>query len=128
MILPSGVTYAEVGGSSAVSKVCVFEVGGASHQTDAWLLLWEDGVSVHPVIRDADRTLMMDLSDITSHRKRSFLYIRATRTGEPMALKYVSHPGEKKGLFFSFSEMEPSKNTITMATADRCGCRSGLIG
>lgn len=80
MILPGGVSYAEVGGSSAVSKVCVFEVGGASHQTDAWLLLWEDGVSVHPVIRDADRALMMDLSEIASHRNVLFF----TRTDEPM--------------------------------------------
>lgn len=68
MILPGGVSYAEVGGASAVSKVCVLEVGGASHQADAWLLLWEDGVSVHPVVRDAERTLMVELSQITSHR------------------------------------------------------------
>lgn len=67
MILPSGVSYAEVGGASAVSKVCVFEVGGASHQTDAWLLLWEDGVSVHPLISGTER-IKMDLSKITSHR------------------------------------------------------------
>lgn len=68
MILPSGVSYAEVGGASAVSKVCVFEVGGASHQTDAWLLLWEDAVSVHPIIRDPKWTLLLELSEITSHR------------------------------------------------------------
>ncbi|XP_029703988.1 arf-GAP with Rho-GAP domain, ANK repeat and PH domain-containing protein 1 isoform X2 [Takifugu rubripes] len=83
VILPSGVSYAEVGGASAVSKVCVFEVGGASHQTDAWLLLWEDGVSVHPLVSGPER-MMMDLSKITSH------------------------------------QMEPSKNTITLVTADRC--------
>uniref|UniRef100_H3C5S6 Arf-GAP with Rho-GAP domain, ANK repeat and PH domain-containing protein 1-like n=1 Tax=Tetraodon nigroviridis TaxID=99883 RepID=H3C5S6_TETNG len=69
VILPSGVSYAEVGGASAVSKVCVFEVGGASHQTDAWLLLWEDGISVHPVVRDAEQTLRLELSEITSHQK-----------------------------------------------------------
>lgn len=68
VILPSGVTYAEVGGASAVSKVCVFEVGGVSRHTDAWLLLWEDGISVHPIIRDPERTLKLDLSEITSHR------------------------------------------------------------
>lgn len=75
VILPSGVSYAEVGGASAVSKVCVFEVGGASHQTDAWLLLWEDGISVHPVVRDAEQTLRLELSEITSHRNLlSFLF------------------------------------------------------
>lgn len=66
-------SYAEVGLASAVSKVCVFEAGGASHQTDAWLLLWEDGISVHPVIRDAEQTLTLELSEITSHRNVLFL-------------------------------------------------------
>lgn len=72
VILPSGVSYAEVGGASAASKVCVFEVGGAAHQTDAWLLLWEDGISVHPVVKEAERTLMLQLGDITSHRNDLF--------------------------------------------------------
>lgn len=66
-------SYAEVGGASAVSKVCVFEVGGASQQTDAWLLLWEDGISVHPVVRDAERTLRLELSHIATHRNLALL-------------------------------------------------------
>lgn len=61
-------SYAEVGGASAVSRVCVFEVGRASRQMDAWLLLWEDGVSVYPVTRGVERTLM-ELDEITTHRK-----------------------------------------------------------
>ncbi|XP_039633654.1 arf-GAP with Rho-GAP domain, ANK repeat and PH domain-containing protein 1 isoform X1 [Perca fluviatilis] len=67
VILPGGVSYAEVGGASAVSKVCVVEVGGASSHSDAWLLLWEDGVSVYPVHRDTQQALRMDLSTLTHH-------------------------------------------------------------
>ncbi|KAM4546601.1 arf-GAP with Rho-GAP domain, ANK repeat and PH domain-containing protein 1 isoform 1-T3 [Fundulus diaphanus] len=66
VILPGGVTYAEVGGASAVSKVCTVDVGGASSQYDAWLLLWEDGVSVHPVQRDMHPALSLDLSMLSS--------------------------------------------------------------
>lgn len=65
MILPGGVTYAEVCGASAVSKVCVVEVGGASSQSDAWLLLWEDGISVHPVVRHTRPVLRVELSALT---------------------------------------------------------------
>ncbi|XP_040007483.1 arf-GAP with Rho-GAP domain, ANK repeat and PH domain-containing protein 1 isoform X2 [Xiphias gladius] len=64
VILPGGVSYAEVGQASAVSKVCVVEVGRASSQSDAWLLLWEDGVSVHPVHRYSQQALSMELSTI----------------------------------------------------------------
>lgn len=93
-------TYAEVGGASAVSKVCVFEVEGASHQTDAWLVLWEDGISVHPVVRDAERTLMLELSEITSHRKLFFLYNRSPTEGKVvLTLKYVSDPEVLECLF-----------------------------
>ncbi|XP_074468354.1 arf-GAP with Rho-GAP domain, ANK repeat and PH domain-containing protein 1 [Sebastes fasciatus] len=67
VILPGGVSYAEVCGASAVSRVCVVEVGGASSHPDAWLLLWEDGVSVHPVHRDTQQTLRMDLSALSHH-------------------------------------------------------------
>lgn len=67
MILPGGVSYAEVGGATAVSKVCVVEVGGASSQSDAWLLLWEDGVSVHPINRQTQQTLQMELSSLIRH-------------------------------------------------------------
>ncbi|CAK6981361.1 arf-GAP with Rho-GAP domain%2C ANK repeat and PH domain-containing protein 1 [Scomber scombrus] len=81
VILPGGVSYAEVGGASAVSKVCV---GGASSLSDAWLLLWEEGVSIHPPHRHTQGALRMELSTLCRH------------------------------------EMDPSENTITMATADRC--------
>ncbi|XP_026166081.1 arf-GAP with Rho-GAP domain, ANK repeat and PH domain-containing protein 1 [Mastacembelus armatus] len=67
VILPKGVTYAEVGGASAVSKVCMVEVGGASKQSDAWLLLWEDGVSIHPVHRHSQQVLRMELSTLRYH-------------------------------------------------------------
>lgn len=73
MILPGGVSYAEVGGASAVSKVCVVEMGGTSSQTDVWLLLWEDGVSVHPVNRQTQQSLMMELSALSHHGKGLFL-------------------------------------------------------
>lgn len=71
MILPGGVSYAEVGGASAVSKVCVVEMGGS--QTDVWLLLWEDSISVHPVNRQTQQSLMMELSALTRHGKGLFL-------------------------------------------------------
>lgn len=67
VILPGGVSYAEVGGACAVSKVCVVEVGGASSHPDAWLLLWEDGVSVHPVQRRSQQPLRMELSALSHH-------------------------------------------------------------
>ncbi|XP_049447878.1 arf-GAP with Rho-GAP domain, ANK repeat and PH domain-containing protein 1 [Epinephelus fuscoguttatus] len=67
VILPGGVSYAEVGGASAASKVCVVEVGGASIHSDAWLLLWEDGVSIHPVHRHTQQPLKMDLSTLSHH-------------------------------------------------------------
>lgn len=65
VILPRGVSYAEVGGASAASRVSVVGVGGAS--SDAWLLLWEDGVSVHPVSRDSQQPLSMELSMLSHH-------------------------------------------------------------
>ncbi|XP_059207922.1 arf-GAP with Rho-GAP domain, ANK repeat and PH domain-containing protein 1 [Centropristis striata] len=64
VILPGGVSYAEVGGASAVSKVV--EMGGASSHSDAWLLLWEDGVSVHPINRHTE-PLRIDLSTLSRH-------------------------------------------------------------
>nr|XP_046266473.1 arf-GAP with Rho-GAP domain, ANK repeat and PH domain-containing protein 1 isoform X2 [Scatophagus argus] len=67
VILPGGVSYAEVGGASAVSKVRVVEVGGASSYSDTWLLLWEDGISVHPINRDTQQTLRMELSMLSHH-------------------------------------------------------------
>ncbi|KAK5858102.1 hypothetical protein PBY51_002270 [Eleginops maclovinus] len=67
VILPGGVSYAEVGGASAVSRVRVIEVGGAPVQTDAWLILWEDGVSVHPVHRNTLQPLSVELSAVRNH-------------------------------------------------------------
>ncbi|KAG8008355.1 Arf-GAP with Rho-GAP domain [Nibea albiflora] len=67
VILPGGVSYAEVCGASAVSQVCVVELGGASKQSDAWLLLWEDGVSVHPVHKNTQQALNMELSAVNRH-------------------------------------------------------------
>ncbi len=73
VILPGGVSYAEVGGASAVSKVCVVKVDGASSHSDAWLLLWEDGISVHPVRRHTQQTLRMELSTLSDHGNSLFL-------------------------------------------------------
>ncbi|XP_053188009.1 arf-GAP with Rho-GAP domain, ANK repeat and PH domain-containing protein 1 [Scomber japonicus] len=67
VILPGGVSYAEVGGASAVSKVCVVDVGGASSMSDVWLLLWEGGVSIHPPHRHTQGTLRMELNTICRH-------------------------------------------------------------
>ncbi|XP_019219136.1 uncharacterized protein LOC102077808 isoform X2 [Oreochromis niloticus] len=67
VILPGGVSYAEVGGASAVSKVCIVEVGRASNHPEAWLLLWEDGVSIHPVHRESHESLTIDLGMLSHH-------------------------------------------------------------
>ncbi|XP_054902898.1 arf-GAP with Rho-GAP domain, ANK repeat and PH domain-containing protein 1 [Poeciliopsis prolifica] len=65
VILPGGVSYAEVGGASAVSKVHMVDVGGASTQSDAWLVLWDEGVSLHPVERAGQRSLSFPLSTLS---------------------------------------------------------------
>ncbi|XP_074528477.1 arf-GAP with Rho-GAP domain, ANK repeat and PH domain-containing protein 1 [Halichoeres trimaculatus] len=65
VILPRGVSYAEVGGASAASRVSVIGVSGVSN--DAWLLLWEDGVSIHPVCKDTQQPMSMDLSALSHH-------------------------------------------------------------
>ncbi|KAM9333293.1 uncharacterized protein KZ484_018319 isoform 1-T1 [Pholidichthys leucotaenia] len=67
VILPGGVSYAEVGGASAISKVCVVEVGGVSTHLDAWLLLWEDGVSLFPIHRNSQQPLRVELSALSHH-------------------------------------------------------------
>lgn len=67
VILPGGVSYAEVGGASAVSKVCIVELGRASNHPEAWLLLWEDGVSIHPVHRESHESLTIDLGMLSHH-------------------------------------------------------------
>lgn len=69
VILPGGVSYAEVGGALAVSKVCVVEVGRTSSHSDAWLLLWEGGVSIHIHKQQA---LMMELSMLSHHGNSHF--------------------------------------------------------
>ncbi|XP_030010095.1 arf-GAP with Rho-GAP domain, ANK repeat and PH domain-containing protein 1 isoform X2 [Sphaeramia orbicularis] len=84
VILPVGVAEVEVGGASAISKVCVVEVGRDSSHSDAWLLLWRGGVSVYPTHGHTQQTLRMPLSELSQH------------------------------------EMDLSKNTITIATADGC--------
>ncbi|XP_037830410.1 arf-GAP with Rho-GAP domain, ANK repeat and PH domain-containing protein 1 [Kryptolebias marmoratus] len=68
VILPGVVSFAEVGGAIAVSKVV--EVGGALNQSDAWLLLWEDGVSIHPVNRNA-QSFCFELSALSHHEMNS---------------------------------------------------------
>ncbi|XP_060911744.1 arf-GAP with Rho-GAP domain, ANK repeat and PH domain-containing protein 1 isoform X4 [Labrus mixtus] len=67
VILPAGISYAEVGGASAASKVSVVEVGEASFFFDAWLLLWEEGVSIHPVNKHKQQTVRMELSTLSNH-------------------------------------------------------------
>ncbi|KAJ0062178.1 hypothetical protein NL108_017422, partial [Boleophthalmus pectinirostris] len=61
VILPSGVSDAEVGGALAVSKVCVVEMGVRSSQSDAWILLWVGGVSLH------QKQSCLQLHPITRH-------------------------------------------------------------
>ncbi|XP_037324361.1 arf-GAP with Rho-GAP domain, ANK repeat and PH domain-containing protein 1 isoform X2 [Pungitius pungitius] len=68
VILPVGVSNEIMVGASAVSKVCVVDVGGSSSHSDAWLLLMEDGVSLQPVHKPTQQTLMMDL-DMISHQE-----------------------------------------------------------
>ncbi|XP_077448186.1 arf-GAP with Rho-GAP domain, ANK repeat and PH domain-containing protein 1 isoform X2 [Stigmatopora argus] len=67
VILPSGVSYAEVCGAVAVSKVCVLEDSGAPDNSEAWLLLWDDGVSVYRARRDAKPSLKMELGALGHH-------------------------------------------------------------
>ncbi|KAM9846712.1 arf-GAP with Rho-GAP domain, ANK repeat and PH domain-containing protein 1 isoform 2-T2 [Aulostomus maculatus] len=84
VILPQGVSYAEVGGAIAISKVCGVVVHGASLLSNAWLLLWDDGISIHPVHRHTQQPLRIELSMLRHH------------------------------------EMDSARNTITIATRDRC--------
>lgn len=65
VILPGDVSNAEVGGASAVSKA--FQVGGALNQSDVWLLLWEDGVSIHPINRNTQQPMSFKLSMLHHH-------------------------------------------------------------
>lgn len=67
VILPGGVSYAEVGGASAVSKVCAVERGGSSSPCDVWLLLWDDGISIHPVNRQTQQPVKLELSALTRY-------------------------------------------------------------
>lgn len=72
VILPGGVTYAEVVGASAVSKVV--QVGGALNHSDAWLLLWEDGVSLHPINRNTQQAVSFELSALSHHGNKGFYH------------------------------------------------------
>lgn len=76
VILPAGVSETEVNGASAVSRVCVVEMGVSSSQSDAWILLWVGGVSLyqkqnhihlHPIIRhemdSSENTVTLDTRD-----------------------------------------------------------------
>uniref|UniRef100_A0AAQ4Q079 Arf-GAP with Rho-GAP domain, ANK repeat and PH domain-containing protein 1-like n=1 Tax=Gasterosteus aculeatus aculeatus TaxID=481459 RepID=A0AAQ4Q079_GASAC len=67
VILPGGVSNEKMVGASAVSKVRPVDVGGSSSHSDAWLLLMEDGVSLLPVHKHTQQTLMMDLDMISHH-------------------------------------------------------------
>ncbi|XP_051902987.1 arf-GAP with Rho-GAP domain, ANK repeat and PH domain-containing protein 1 [Hippocampus zosterae] len=69
VILPAGVSYAEVCGAVGVSKVRVLEDGGVPDNSEAWLLLWDGGVSVHRVGRDAERNFKVDLSALRHHER-----------------------------------------------------------
>lgn len=71
VILPGGVSYAEVCGASAVSKVCVMEGSSASCQSESWLLLWEDGISIYPAVRGLQPILKMELTAVRRHGKPS---------------------------------------------------------
>ncbi|XP_061607428.1 arf-GAP with Rho-GAP domain, ANK repeat and PH domain-containing protein 1 isoform X2 [Phyllopteryx taeniolatus] len=72
VILPSGVSYAEVCGAVGVSKVCVLEDSGTSDNSEAWLLLWDGGVSVHRAHRGSKQTLKMELRALSHHEMDPF--------------------------------------------------------
>lgn len=84
-ILPGGVSYAEVGGASAVSKVCAVERGGASGHCDVWLLLWDDGISVHPVSRQTRQPLKLELTALTRYGSGLYSCARLYRNPTPSA-------------------------------------------
>ncbi|XP_077402310.1 arf-GAP with Rho-GAP domain, ANK repeat and PH domain-containing protein 1 isoform X2 [Vanacampus margaritifer] len=67
VILPGGVSYAEVCGAVGVCKVCVVEDSSASDNSEAWLLLWDGGVSVHRARRGSKQMLKMELSTLNHH-------------------------------------------------------------
>ncbi|XP_034033447.1 arf-GAP with Rho-GAP domain, ANK repeat and PH domain-containing protein 1 [Thalassophryne amazonica] len=67
VILPGGVSEAEVGRALAVSKVCAVKVGGAPKHSEAWLLLWEGGVSIHPAHRHTEETIRMEAEMLSQH-------------------------------------------------------------
>ncbi|XP_037125322.1 arf-GAP with Rho-GAP domain, ANK repeat and PH domain-containing protein 1 isoform X3 [Syngnathus acus] len=71
VILPAGVSDAEMRRALGVSKVHVVEdggSGGASENSEAWLLLWDGGVSVHRARRGSKKTMLkMELSALSRH-------------------------------------------------------------
>ncbi|XP_029029918.1 arf-GAP with Rho-GAP domain, ANK repeat and PH domain-containing protein 1 isoform X2 [Betta splendens] len=82
VILPEGVSYPEVVGAFAVSKVCLVDVAGDSSRSDAWLLLWQDGISVHPVQRQSQQNLRVDLGQLTYHEMDSSENLITMVTGD----------------------------------------------
>ncbi|XP_049598018.1 arf-GAP with Rho-GAP domain, ANK repeat and PH domain-containing protein 1 isoform X2 [Syngnathus scovelli] len=70
VILPAGVSDAEMRRALGVSKVHVVEDGGggASENSEAWLLLWDGGVSVHRARRGSKKTMLKtELSALSRH-------------------------------------------------------------
>ncbi|XP_077360520.1 arf-GAP with Rho-GAP domain, ANK repeat and PH domain-containing protein 1 isoform X2 [Festucalex cinctus] len=67
VILPGGVSYAEVCGAVGVCKVCVVEDSRASDNSEAWLLLWDGGVSVYRARQGSKQMLKMELSTLSHH-------------------------------------------------------------
>lgn len=92
VILPGGVSYAEVGGASAVSKVFVVGVGGARHHSDAWALLWEDEVSIYPVHRGSQDTKKIRLGMLSHHEMDpSENVITLSTADKDVSLRFVDH-------------------------------------
>ncbi|KAM9781839.1 arf-GAP with Rho-GAP domain, ANK repeat and PH domain-containing protein 1 isoform 2-T3 [Syngnathus typhle] len=71
VILPAGVSDDEMRRALGVSKVHVVQdggSGGASENSEAWLLLWDGGVSVHRACRGSKKTMLkMELSALSRH-------------------------------------------------------------
>ncbi|KAM8899811.1 arf-GAP with Rho-GAP domain, ANK repeat and PH domain-containing protein 1 isoform 2-T2 [Spinachia spinachia] len=82
VILPGGSSDDKMVRASAVSKVLVVDVDGSSSHSEAWLLLMEDGVSLQPVHKHRQQTLMMDLDMISHHEMDPTESIITVVTGE----------------------------------------------
>ncbi|XP_054586989.2 arf-GAP with Rho-GAP domain, ANK repeat and PH domain-containing protein 1 isoform X2 [Nothobranchius furzeri] len=69
VILPGGLSSADVGRVSAVSKVCMVEVGGASIVSDGWLLLCGHEVRVDFINNHTQKSLILEPSALSHHEK-----------------------------------------------------------